>query len=160
MKEIIKGNHQANHGLQKDFVEVYNASIGAEVIPKLTYEEFRQLPGDGKRYELIHRYVHFIPPPGTRHQLALGRVALSLDAYLKSTRLGEFLFAPVDVLLDRDTAVQPDLFFILENRAGIIREDFIAGRPDLAVEILSKSTAAHDRATRLPLYGEAGVPEV
>jgi hypothetical protein len=35
-------------------VEVYNPFMGAEVIPKLTYEEFRQLPDDGKRYELIH----------------------------------------------------------------------------------------------------------
>ncbi len=33
---------------------VYNAGMDVEVIPKLTYEEFRQLPDDGKRYELIH----------------------------------------------------------------------------------------------------------
>jgi Uma2 family endonuclease len=28
------------------------------------------------------------------------------------------------------------------------------------VEILSPSTTAHDRATKLPIYAEAGVPEV
>ena len=30
----------------------------------------------------------------------------------------------------------------------------------MVVEILSPSTAAHDRATKLTLYAEAGVPEV
>jgi Uma2 family endonuclease len=28
------------------------------------------------------------------------------------------------------------------------------------VEILSPSTSAHDRATKIPLYAEAGVPEI
>ena len=43
---------------------------------------------------------------------------------------------------------------------GIIQENFIAGAPDFVVEILSPSTAAHDRATKLRLYAEAAVPEV
>jgi hypothetical protein len=32
---------------------MYNVRMGVEVIPRLTYEDFRQLPDDGKRYELI-----------------------------------------------------------------------------------------------------------
>jgi len=140
--------------------EVYNHGMGTEVIPKLTYEEFRTLPGDGKRYELIHGYVHFLPTPSTRHQMILGNVAASLGNYVDDARLGMVLFAPLDVRLDADTAVQPDLMFISQRRAEIIQENFIAGAPDLAVEILLSNTAAHDRATKLPLYGEAGVPEV
>jgi len=41
-----------------------------------------------------------------------------------------------------------------------IQEDYIQGDPDLVVEILSPSTPAHDRATKLHLYAEAGVGEV
>jgi len=140
--------------------EVYNPAMGTEVVPRLTYEEFRQLPGDGKRYELIHGYVHFLPTPSTRHQMILGNVAASLGNYVDDARLGMVLFAPLDVRLDADTALQPDLMFISQRRAEIIQENFIAGAPDLAVEILLSNTAAHDRATKLPLYGEAGVPEV
>ena len=134
--------------------------MGSEVIPKLTYEEFRQLPSDGKRYELIHGYVHFLPTPSTRHQMILGNLSAILGSYVYGAGLGVVLFAPLDVRLGPDTALQPDLIFISQSRAGIIREDFIAGAPDLVVEVLSKSTAAHDRATKLPMYGEAGVPEV
>jgi Uma2 family endonuclease len=92
--------------------------------------------------------------------MILGNLAASLGNYVDDARLGMVLFAPLDVRLDADTAVQPDLMFISQRRAEIIQENFIAGAPDLAVEILLSNTAAHDRATKLPLYGEAGVPEV
>lgn len=134
--------------------------MGAEVIPKLTCEQFRQLPGDGKRYELIRGYVHFVPTPSTRHQTVLCNLSGGLGSYLSTRPLGEVLFAPLDVLLGDDTALQPELIFISNARAGIIQENWIAGSPDLVVEVLSPSTAAHDRATKLPLYAEAGVPEV
>jgi Uma2 family endonuclease len=52
------------------------------------------------------------------------------------------------------------LVFVSNERLRIIQEDFIAGAPDLVVEILSPSTTAYDRATKLNLYAEAGVPWV
>jgi Uma2 family endonuclease len=144
----------------KGLVEVYNPFMGAEVIPKLTYEEFRQLPDDGKHYELIHGEVHLSPSRSTKHQLILGNTSVSLGTYVRSARLGVLFCAPLDVCLNPDTALQPDLVFISAERVGIVQENFVAGAPDLAVEVLSQSTAAHDRATKLPLYAEAGVPEV
>jgi Uma2 family endonuclease len=74
--------------------------------------------------------------------------------------LGRVLFAPLDVRLSVDTALQPDLIFVANAHAKIIQEDYIQGAPDLVVEILSPSTAAHDRATKLHLYAEAAVGEM
>ena len=139
---------------------MYNERMATEVIPKLTYEEFRRLPDDGKRYELIHGEVHLTPSPTTKHQFALQNLSRSLDPFVFKHRLGEIFVAPLDVRLSRDTAVQPDPIFISNSRARIIKENYIDGAPDLVVEILSPSTAAHDRATKLALYAEAGVPEV
>jgi Uma2 family endonuclease len=56
--------------------------------------------------------------------------------------------------------VRPDLIFISRARSGIILDNYIEGAPDLVVEILSPSTAAYDRATKLGLYGAAGLPWV
>jgi len=139
---------------------MYNERMATEVIPKLTYEEFRRLPDDGKRYELIHGEVHLTPSPTTKHQFALQNLSRSLDPFVFKHRLGEIFVAPLDVRLSRDTAVQPDLIFISNSRARIIKENYIDGAPDLVVAIFSPSTAAHDRATKLALYAEAGVPEV
>jgi Uma2 family endonuclease len=141
-------------------VEVYNVLMGTEVIPKLTYEEFRKFPDDGKHYELIHGEVHLSPSRSTKHQLIVGNISVSLGTHVRSARLGVLFFAPLDVCLNPDTALQPDLIFISAERVGIVQEDFVAGAPDLAVEVLSQSTAAYDRATKLPLYAEAGVPEI
>jgi Uma2 family endonuclease len=140
-------------------VEVYNPFMGTEVIPKLTYEEFRQLPDDGKRYELIGGEVHLTPAPNTKHQCVVHNLDIALSLYVQKNKLGDVWEAPLDVRLTENTALQPDLVFVSNARAGTIQEDWIAGAPDLVVEVLSPSTAAYDRATKLPIYAEAGVPE-
>ena len=134
--------------------------MGTDVVTKLTFEQFRQLPDDGKRYELARGEVHLTPSPTTKHQIVLGRLYASLEAYLSKNPLGRLLIAPLDVRLSADTALQPDLLFIANANAAIIQEDYIRGTPDLVVEILSPSTTAHDRATKSPLYAEAGVGEM
>ena len=145
---------------RKGLVEVYNALMGTQVIPKLTYEEFRHLPDDGKRYELIGGEVHLTPAPNTKHQFVVHNLDIALSLYVQKNKLGEVWEAPLDVRLTEDTALQPDLVFVASTRVEIVREEFIAGAPDLVVEVLSASTAVHDRATKWPIYAEAGVPEV
>ena len=145
---------------RKGLLEAYNQSMGAEVIPKLSYEEFRQLPDDGKRYELISGEVHLTPAPNTKHQFVVHNLDISLSPYVQKNKLGEVWEAPLDVRLAEGTALQPDLVFVANRRAEIVREEFIAGAPDLVVEVLSASTAVHDGATKLPIYAAASVPEV
>ena len=138
----------------------YNAAMGAEVIPKLSFEEFRELPVEGKRFELIHGEVRLLPTPSIRHQSVLQTLSVNLGLYAINNHAGEVLTAPLDVRLGDDTALQPDLIFISNARAGIIQENWIEGAPDLVVEVFSRSTAAYDRATKLPIYAESGVAEV
>jgi Uma2 family endonuclease len=134
--------------------------MSTEVIPKLTFEQFRELPSDGKRYELVHGKVHVTPAPATRHQLTLQNLSENLGPYIHRNHLGELCQSPLDIRLAEETVLQPDLIFISNARAGIIQENWIQGSPDLAVEVLSPATAGHDRAVKLPIYAEAGVPEV
>jgi len=134
--------------------------MGTEFICKLTFEQFRELPNYGKRYELVHGKVHVIPTPTTRHQFTLQNLSINLGLYVHKNHFGEVCLAPLDVRLGEETVLQPDLIFISNTRGGIIQENWIEGAPDLAVEVLSPSTAGHDRATKLPIYAEARVPEV
>ena len=138
---------------------MYNVLMGTEVSTKVTFEEFRQFPVDGKRYELVRGEVHVTPAPATRHQFTVQNLAGSLGPHVIKNNLGEVLTAPLDVRLGEDTVFEPDLIFISNARAGIIQEDWIAGAPDLVVEVLSPSTAGYDRATKLPMYAESGVSE-
>jgi len=133
--------------------------MGTEVIPKLTCEQFRRLPDDGKQYELIHGEARLNPAPNLRHQTVTHNLDTSLGAFLLKHPLGQVWTAPLDVRLGEDTILQPDMVFVSNARASILREEFVDGAPDLVVEILSPSTSAHDRATKLPIYAAAGVPE-
>lgn len=126
-----------------------------------TYEDYRKLPDDGWRYEVIQGVLHMTPAPRTEHQSTLRRLAFEFGKYLEENSGGEYFFAPVDVLLRnvRATPVQPDLVFLRQEHLDQVKEDFIDGSPDLIVEILSPSNWISDRRDKFQLYAEAGIPE-
>jgi Uma2 family endonuclease len=130
------------------------------VDPKLSYEDFRAMPGDGKRYELIDGEVFMTPAPRPGHQRTVGRLYRALAGFIEDHELGEVFLAPTDVVFGERTAVRPDLLFIRKDRLSIVTELNVQGAPDLAIEVLSPSNAAFDRETKLQVYARAGVREL
>ena len=126
------------------------------VRPHVTYEELCRIPSDGNRYELFEGEAYMTPSPDLRHQRAVRRLARAFEDAI--TDGSEVLFAPMDVVLGEATAVQPDLIFVLETNAGILR-DVVRGVPDLLVEVLSPSTAKVDRGLKMETYARYGVAE-
>jgi Uma2 family endonuclease len=127
---------------------------------KLTYQDLRRMPDDGKRYELLDGEVYMTPAPSTRHQRTVGRLHVALAEFVQERGLGEVLLAPTDVVFGERTAVQPDLLYIGNDRASIVTELNVQGAPDLVVEVLSPSTASFDRDKKLQYYARAGVREI
>jgi Uma2 family endonuclease len=125
-----------------------------------TYEDWRQLPDDGYRYEVINGTLLMSPPPSTQHQRISVRIEDCLREFLRSHPVGEFLHAPVGVRLpNQPVPLQPDIIFIRAERLGIIGETYIEGVPDLLVEILSPSNWLYDRREKMQAYQGAGVAE-
>jgi Uma2 family endonuclease len=123
----------------------------------LTYDDLRATPDDGCRYEILEGEVHVTPAPNTTHQRISRNLEFVLHAHVMQHGLGEILDAPIDVILDRGTVVQPDLVFVSSARLSIITERGIEGAPDLVVEILSPGTEQRDRGFKQQLYGRYGV---
>ena len=67
--------------------------------------------------------------------------------------------APVDVVLDPENTVQPDIVFVAEANVGIIQRRAIFGVPDLLVELVSPSSVRRDRYDKKQLYARFGVKE-
>jgi len=63
--------------------------------------------------------------------------------------LGEILFAPFDLRLDRSVILQPDVLLIPPGEPGVERE---AKYVSLAIEVLSLRSARHDRVKKRPVY--------
>jgi Uma2 family endonuclease len=132
--------------------------VGAPVGPKLrfTYADLRELPEDGRRYEVIGGELYVSPAPTTKHQFVLGHV-FALLYRAQEAGYGMAWTAPLEVLLDEENAVQPDALFVTRERAAIVREDGVRGVPDLVVEVLSPGTRARDLGVKLRLYMRFGV---
>jgi Uma2 family endonuclease len=66
--------------------------------------------------------------------------------------------APMDVVLNDHTVLQPDVVLLRASNRHRLR-DRIHGPVDLAIEVLSPSTSRRDRIEKLALYSEFGVTE-
>ncbi|SHE79793.1 Endonuclease, Uma2 family (restriction endonuclease fold) [Fodinibius roseus] len=125
----------------------------------VTYDDYRKLPDDGKRYEIIRGELLMTPAPSTNHQRVLGKLFISLNNYVEENNLGEVLVAPVDIIFSMTDVVQPDLIFVSREREEIITKKNIVDAPDLVVEIISEHTEAIDRNRKKALYERYKVRE-
>jgi len=117
-------------------------------IAPFTAAEYREMPDDGRRYQLVEGELFMAPAPSTYHQIVQANVLILLSLFARQTNLGTVLGAPCDVYLDDLNVFQPDILFVAQAHADRIHDDGIHGAPDLVVEILSPSTAALDRRKR------------
>jgi Uma2 family endonuclease len=125
---------------------------------KITHEDLLALPEDNLRREIIDGEMFVTPSPIANHQTVLLNILSAFLDYLKTHRVGKVFVAPLDVILSDYDVLQPDLLFVLNERAGIVK-DWIRGAPDLAVEILSPTTEKRDRGIKLKAYARFGVKE-
>ncbi len=127
---------------------------------KLTYDDFLLFPDDGLRHELIDGEHYVTPSPNWDHQRISGRLHLAIGNYLHANPIGIVAYAPFDVVFTRFDVVEPDLLYLSNERARAVLTDAnIQGVPNLAIEILSKSTSKRDRTIKQQLYERSGVDE-
>lgn len=126
---------------------------------KLAWEDYAALPDDGTRYEVLDGEVVVSPSAGSPHQRLQLRLAVELYSLVHRPGFGE-LFTDLDCELLPHDIVRPDLLVVLPKHRARILPTRIAGTPDLAIEILSKATAARDRNEKRRRYEAAGTPEL
>jgi Uma2 family endonuclease len=124
-----------------------------------TYDDYRMLPEDGKRYELMEGELFVSPAPVPRHQTVSRRLQFALMEALEKPGLAQIFNAPIDLVLANTTAVQPDLVIVGAERTSIITHRALEGVPDVVVEILSPGSLDRDQHIKLKLYERFGIPE-
>ena len=126
----------------------------------LTTSEYLQTAETLRVQELVYGTVHVGESPSPRHQDLLLEMAVLLRVFVGQHRLGTIWIAPLDVILDprRALIVQPDLFFIANQRQDIIT-DRIWGGPDMVLEVMSPNPRIGDLQERLGWFCTYGVRE-
>jgi len=137
------------------------SSSSAQSIPPgkiiLTYDDYCAIPNDCNRYEVLEGELNVTPAPSIKHQILSGNLFTTLSRYINERALGRLLYAPVDLILERTSVLQPDLLFVSSARQNIITERAVEGAPDLVIEILSPSTSRIDHTTKAQIYAKHGV---
>jgi Uma2 family endonuclease len=129
---------------------------------RTTAEDYRtRTPafGTGARYELIAGELLPMTAPSRYHQKISGNLYRLIDVFLEDNPMGDVYAAPFDVYLDDINVFQPDLVFVSNARASILRPEGAVGAPDLVIEILSPSTARLDKQTKRPILARLGARE-
>lgn len=124
-----------------------------------TADMVRDLPEDGNRYETVYGELLVSPAPRPRHQFVAARIFGALFKYLETNPGATVLYSPADLSFGRDDVlVQPDIYVLRAEDSPLTKWENV-GRLLLAIEILSPSTARHDRFTKRRLYQEIGADE-
>ncbi|HRD62761.1 MAG TPA: Uma2 family endonuclease [Nocardioides sp.] len=117
----------------------------------MTLDELDALPDDGRRHELINGTLLVTPAPSWEHQSVSGELFFLLrKAVPPGLRVA---YAPVDVRIDDDTNLQPDL---LVTEAVHAKGKNLQVPPLLAVEVLSPSTQLVDRNLKKAVFEALG----
>ncbi|MBB6448719.1 Uma2 family endonuclease [Geomicrobium halophilum] len=111
-----------------------------------------------ERYEIINGIRYDLKPsPGLDHQLLVSKI---LNIIYDTCRpKGIVIVSPMDIYLDEDNILQPDVIFISNENMHIIHDQKIKGAPNLVVEILPPQSGKHDKIHKKEVYERFGVPE-
>ena len=123
-----------------------------------TYEDYLGLD-DEVRFEIIGGKAFMSPSPELFHQRWSRQILVAIERHVEAHKLGEVFYAPIDVVLDRENVVQPDLVFVSAANVGLLERRGIMGAPDLVEEVISPGSVRRDRYDKRELYARFGVKE-
>ena len=126
--------------------------------PETMVDIYRLLP-EGTPVQVINNKLYMSPAPNFPHFNIVDTIVEKLKKIVSKKDSGRVIFAPVDVFLGNKNAVQPDIFYISNENAHIIKEPGVFGAPDLIVEVLSRGNKKADLVKKKAVYEEFGVKE-
>jgi Uma2 family endonuclease len=132
----------------------------AENVEHWTHEEFMRVAPENHKAELIDGDMIRPSPAFFPHERLQVFLTTVLMMYVSHSKLGYVLGSRYAVYISEDQTYEPDILFMSQERKHIITESKLTAAPDLAVEILSASTARYDRGAKLQNYDRAGLREL
>ena len=122
-----------------------------------TADMVRALPDDGNRYEVVYGELLVTPSPRPWHEIVRLRLLTTLHSYLEDHHIGVVLGSRGDISWGPDVLVSPDVFVVPLDQARTLDWSKMQNLL-LVTEVLSPSSARHDRFVKRRRYQEAGVP--
>jgi Uma2 family endonuclease len=123
----------------------------------ITAEQFEQMPDLGRWVELERGVLVPVNPPGYPHGAIAVNIAAALHAFVRRHHLGVVVVeAGCTITRNPDTVRGPDVSYVSATRAAARTSGYLAGAPDLVVEIRSPNDAMSSLLTHADEYIAAG----
>jgi Uma2 family endonuclease len=125
---------------------------------KISYEEFLELCDEDTLAEWVDGEIIMPTPASLLHQERVGFLWEILNQYVRYHNLGKAIFAPFQMKLPF-SGREPDIIFIHSSHLDRLKETFLEGPADVAVEIISEESIDRDRIKKFGEYESGGVTE-
>jgi Uma2 family endonuclease len=126
----------------------------------LSYQEFLAWCDEDTWAEWVNGEILMMTPASNRHQLLVDFLAIVLRIYVEVHALGIVLSAPFQMKTGPDLpGREPDLLFIAGEHLNRLRETYLDGPADLAIEVTSPESRLRDRGEKFAEYEVGGVRE-
>jgi Uma2 family endonuclease len=128
---------------------------------KLTFEEFLEWNNDDLPAEWVDGDVVIPMPPDLPHQAIVMFLSGLLTLLSEHDDAGRVIISPFMVRLPEPlrSGREPDLLFIARTNLHRLQRLYLAGAPDIAVEVISPDSVTRDRREKFAEYEAAGVVE-
>jgi Uma2 family endonuclease len=127
----------------------------------LTAEEYRLLPDDGQRTELVRGVVVVMNLPGFRHGEVCGNVYHYVDTFVRQQKLGRTLCNDSGIITQRDpdTVRGADVSFYSFQRVprGVSPVGYAGASPEIVFEVVSPWNTRAAVRRKTAEYLEAGI---
>ena len=125
----------------------------------LTFEEFLALP-EPERAEWVDGRLVAMPGVTREHADITSFLSWLLKSFMLQHSLGRLYQDPFLMRLgEGQPARAPDLMFIAEGHSGRLRDNYLDGPADIAIEVISPGSRGIDRGDKYAEYEAAGVTE-
>lgn len=125
----------------------------------VSFENFLKFFAEHHAEWLVGKVI-LIVSNNAQHQAILMFLGTLLNLYLSLRSLGRVLPAGLPMWLSaQQPAREPDLLVVLNDNLGRIKETFLDGPADIAVEIISPESDKRDRGEKFVEYEAGGVKE-
>jgi Uma2 family endonuclease len=112
---------------------------------------------DGQKVEFINGKTIMHSPDTLRHLQARKRITVLLDTFVAQHRLGTVLDGKALICLTRNDYMPDVVVFLGDSAKTLTPEQLHFPAPELAVEVLSPSTARRNRGVKFNDYAAHGV---
>jgi Uma2 family endonuclease len=125
---------------------------------RYTWHDFVALHDDDPR-ELLDGQLLEMDVPTRLHEWVVATLVHRLTTWALARQAGIVLASGYKVRIREDRGFMPDVQHFARGGRKLPDPGLDAGAPDLAMEVVSATTARYDRRQRLEGYAEIGVPE-